>query len=159
MHVGLGQIQYAFDPKRTLVLGGVKIPGAWGLRGPGDADAVLQAVLEALLGAAALGDAEDHFPVEDPRWAGAPSAVLLVEALTLLSGAGLAPAHVDVTLQAERPSLREHRAAMRERLTSLLRLDAARVSVKAPQAGGLGAPGRAEGIAALAVVSLREVDA
>jgi len=155
MRIGIGHALHAFDPKRVLMLGGVKIPGAWGLRGPGDADAVLFAVIDALLGAAALGDREDHF-ADAP--AETPSAVLVAGTLDLLSGAGLEPAHVDVSMVAERPPLRAQRAPIRERLASLLRLAPAQVSVKAAT-GGLGALGRAEGIAALAVASLRETSA
>jgi 2-C-methyl-D-erythritol 2,4-cyclodiphosphate synthase len=156
MRVGLGMVQYPLDPSRVLMLGGIKIQGSWGLRGPADGDAALHAVIEALLGAAALGDREDHFPQDDASTIGAPSAIQVAETLALLGEAGLRPAHVDVTLVAERTALREERGAMRERLASLLRLEPGQVSVNASAAGGLGALGRAEGIAAFAVASLEE---
>lgn len=159
MRVGIGYDIHAFDPGRPLVLGGVKIEGAWGLRGHSDADAVLHALADALLGAAALGDLGDHFPDDDPQWAGVPSAVLLAEVLTKVRARGLEPQNADVTVVAERPRLGPHRGAMRERMASLLGLAPERVSVKATTHEGLGALGRAEGIAALAVVALREVEA
>lgn len=110
------------------------------------------AVIDALLGAAGLGDREDHFAALPSE---TPSAVLVAGTLELLAGAGLVPAHVDVSVIAERPPLRAQRAPIRERLASLLHLAPEQVSVKAA-AGGLGALGRAEGIAALAVASLEE---
>lgn len=159
MRVGIGYDIHPFDPGRPLVLGGVKMQGAWGLRGHSDADAVLHALTDALLGAAALGDMGDHFPDDDPRWAGAPSAVMLAEVLTKVRAKGLEPGNVDVTVVAERPRLAPHRTAMRERMANLLGLPVEAVSVKATTHEGLGALGRAEGIAALAIVSLREVEA
>ena len=157
MRVGIGYDIHPFDPGRTLVLGGVKLEGAWGLRGHSDADAVLHALTDALLGAAALGDMGDHFPDDDPQWADAPSAVMLAEVLTKVRAKGLAPENADVTVVAERPRLAPHRQSMRERMASLLGLPVDRVSVKATTHEGLGALGRAEGIAALAVVALREI--
>ncbi len=156
MRVGIGYDIHAFDPTRVLVLGGVKVPGAWGLRGHSDADVLLHAVADALLGAAALGDLGDHFPDSDPQWADVPSAALLAEVLTKIEAKGLKPAHVDATVVAERPKIAPHRAAIRERLAALTGLDESHVSVKATTNEGLGAVGRAEGIAAMAVVSLVE---
>ncbi len=158
MRIGLGHVTYAFDPKRVLMLGGIKITGAWGLRGDGDGDALLHAVTDALLGAAGLGDRWDHFPPDDPHVGAGPSALQVAASLERLAEAGFEVVNLDVTLVAERPPLRELRPPMQERLASLLRLDASQVSVKAVP-GGVGAPGRAEGIAALAAVSLREVSA
>jgi len=156
MRVGLGQVLYAFEPGRPLVLGGLKIQGAWGLRGPGDGDGLLHAVTDALLGAAGLGDREERFPTgAQPE----PSALQVVATLDLLEAAGLAPAHVDVTLTAERAPLRAQRPALRERLASLLRLEPTHVSVKTSVPSGIGALGRAEGILSVALVSLRETSA
>jgi 2-C-methyl-D-erythritol 2,4-cyclodiphosphate synthase len=156
VRVGIGYDIHPFDPARTLVLGGVRIEGAWGLRGHSDADVLLHAIGDACLGAAALGDLGDHFPDTDPTWRGAPSAVLLARILEMVRGRGLAPANVDATVVAERPRLAPHRAAIRERLAALLGLPLERVSVKASTNNGLGSLGRAEGIAAMAVVLLEE---
>ncbi len=146
MRVGIGQAHYPADPKHVLMLGGVKIEGAWGLRGPGDGDVVLHAVVDALLGAGALGDREERFPE-----AAGPSAVEVAETLALLATSGLSPAHVDVSVRAARPALRDARDAMRDRLVSLLRVSPSQVSVKVPAADASD-----EGVAALAVVSLEE---
>jgi 2-C-methyl-D-erythritol 2,4-cyclodiphosphate synthase len=156
--VGIGYDVHPFEPGRTLVLGGVKIEGSWGLKGHSDADVLLHAVADAMLGAAALGDLGDHFPDDDPQWAGAPSAVLVAEVVAKVRVRGLVPRQVDATVVAERPRLSPHRAAMRERLAALLGLDVGQVSVKASSQNGLGAIGRAEGIAALAVVCLVPAD-
>jgi 2-C-methyl-D-erythritol 2,4-cyclodiphosphate synthase len=156
VRVGIGYDIHPFDPLRPLVLGGVRIDGAWGLRGHSDADALLHAVGDACLGAAALGDLGDHFPDSDPQWRGAPSVVLLARILELVRGRRLAPAQVDATIVAERPRIAPHRDAIRERLASLLSLPLDRVSVKASTNNGLGALGRAEGIAAIAVVLLED---
>ena len=154
MRVGIGYDIHAFDPGRVLVLGGVKIEGAWGLRGHSDADVLLHAITDALLGAAALGDLGDHFPDTDEEWQDVPSAVLLSEARTKVRARGWVPGNVDTTVVAERPQLAPHREAMCRRIAELLGLEVDAVSVKATTHEGLGALGRAEGIAAMAVVSL-----
>jgi 2-C-methyl-D-erythritol 2,4-cyclodiphosphate synthase len=156
VRVGIGYDIHPFDPARTLVIGGVRIDGAWGLRGHSDADVLLHAIGDACLGAAALGDLGEHFPDSDPTWRGAPSAVLLTRILELVRGKGLSPSSVDATVVAERPRLAPHRTAIRERLAELMSLPLERVSVKASTNNGLGALGRAEGIAAMAVVLLEE---
>lgn len=156
MRVGLGYDIHPFDPNRALVLGGVRIDGAWGLRGHSDADALLHAIGDACLGAAALGDLGDHFPDTDATWRGAPSAVLLARILEMVRAKGLSPANVDATVAAERPRLSPHREAMRTRIAELMGLTLDRVSVKATSGNGIGAIGRAEGIAAMAVVLLSE---
>ena len=156
MRVGIGYDTYPFDPKRVLVLGGVKIAGAWGLRGPGDGDVLLGAVADALLGAATLGDRSDHFPAGEAQGDEAPSAVLLAAVLTKLRERGLRPAHLDATLIAERPDLSSHRAGIRARLGTLLDLTPEHLNVKATAAHGLGGATAGEGVAALVVVSLEE---
>jgi 2-C-methyl-D-erythritol 2,4-cyclodiphosphate synthase len=156
VRVGLGYDIHPFDPSRVLVLGGVKIEGAWGLRGHSDADVLLHAIADALLGAVALGDLGDHFPDSDPQWKDVPSAVLLAEVVAKVRAKGLVPAQVDSTVVAERPRLAPHRAEIRARIAALLGIDIARVSVKASTNNGIGSLGRAEGIAALAVVTLEE---
>jgi 2-C-methyl-D-erythritol 2,4-cyclodiphosphate synthase len=153
MRVGIGSCGYGFDPSRVLMLGGVKVPGAWGLRGPSDADALLRAVADALLGAAGLGDIEDHFPARDPEWAHAPSAAVVAACVAKLAARGLAILHVDASVHAQRPDLRDQRAAMRTRLATLLRIEEDAVNVKSPGAGQLGG----EGIDALAVVTVEDV--
>lgn len=152
MRVGIGYDIHAFDPSRPLMLGGVKIEGAWGLRGHSDADALLHAVADALLGALALGDLGDHFPDTDPRWKDVPSAVLLSEVAVKVRARGYRPRNVDVNVIAERPRLAPHRQAMRERLAALLDLPVAQVSIKARTNEGLDAVGQAQGIAVQAVV-------
>jgi 2-C-methyl-D-erythritol 2,4-cyclodiphosphate synthase len=154
VRVGIGYDIHAFDPSRTLVLGGVKIEGAWGLRGHSDADVLLHAVGDALLGAAALGDLGEHFPDDDPTWKDAPSAVLLAEILVKVKARGWVPLNVDVNVIAERPRLAPHKAAIRARLAGLLGLAPEAVSVKARTHEGLDAVGRGEAIAAQAVVLL-----
>lgn len=159
MRVGIGYDVHPFEPGRTLVLGGVKVEGSWGLRGHSDADALLHAIGDALLGAAALGDLGDHFPDSDPQWKDVPSAVLLTEILAKVRARGFEVCHVDATVIAERPRLAPYRSAMVERIASLLGLEPGAVNVKATTHEGLGALGRGEGIAAMAVASLREVGA
>ncbi|MBN2170601.1 MAG: 2-C-methyl-D-erythritol 2,4-cyclodiphosphate synthase [Candidatus Krumholzibacteriota bacterium] len=151
---GIGYDVHRFDAARPLVLGGVVIPDADGLAGHSDADALAHAVMDALLGAAGLGDIGTHFPDTDPAYAGADSMDLLAEVLAKLRGAGLAPAHVDATIIAERPRLAPHVEAIRERLAAALGLPAGSVNVKATTHEGLGALGRGEGLAALAVATL-----
>jgi len=156
VRVGIGYDVHPFDPNRALVLGGVRIDGAWGLRGHSDADVLLHAIGDACLGAAALGDLGDHFPDTDARWRGVPSAVLIARILDLVRSRGLRPVNVDATVLAERPRLAPHRDDLRRRIAELLGLPLDQVSVKASTNNGLGAVGRAEGIAATAVVLLED---
>jgi len=157
VRIGQGIDAHAFAENqagRTLRLGGVDIPGAPGLDGHSDADAVLHAVTDALLGAAGLGDLGALFGSDDPRYAGADSAVFVREALARVDAAGWAVGNLDCTVVAQRPRLAEHLPAMRARLAELLAVEAAAVSVKATSTDGLGFTGRGEGIACLAVVLL-----
>ncbi len=140
---------FAEDPARPLVLGGTVIAGGRGLVGHSDADALAHALADAVLGAAGLGDLGRHFPDDDPRWRGADSIALLVEVVRLAAAAGWRPLNADCTVVAEAPRLAPHQPAMAERLGAAL---GAPVSVKATRTEGLGALGRGEGIAALAVV-------
>jgi 2-C-methyl-D-erythritol 2,4-cyclodiphosphate synthase len=140
---------FAPDGARPLVLGGVVIAGERGLAGHSDADPLAHALADALLGAAGLGDLGRHFPDTDPVWAGADSMALLASVVSLVAAEGLAAANADCTVVAERPRLAEHLPEMARRLSATV---GAPVSVKATRAEGLGALGRAEGIAALAVV-------
>lgn len=154
MRAGIGEDLHRVDPARPLRLGGVTIPDAPGLAGHSDADALLHAIADAVLGAAALGDLGTHFPATDARWAGADSAVFLREALRLARGAGWALANVDATVRAERPRLAPHLPAIRASVARIAGTDPARVNVKAKSGEGLDAVGRGEAVAATAVVLL-----
>ena len=150
IRVGQGFDVHPFsdDPERPLVLGGVPFPGARGLAGHSDADVVAHAVTDALLGAAGLGDIGQHFPDTDPAFAGADSIDLLCRAVADVRAAGWAPQNVDCTVVLEAPKLAPHRADMHARLTDVV---GAPVTVKGKRAEGLGALGRAEGVACFAV--------
>ena len=156
VRTGQGVDVHAFsdDADRVLRLGGVVIPGTPGLAGHSDADVVLHAIVDALLGAAALGDIGEHFGEADPRWADADSATFVRHALGLVRGAGYRLGNVDATVVAARPRLSEHRGAMRGRVAEILGVGTDRVSLKATTTDGLGFTGRGEGIACLAVVLL-----
>jgi len=152
LRVGQGFDVHRFaDDDRPLVLGGVTIPGERGLLGHSDADAVAHAVADALLGAAGLGDIGMHFPDTDLRWKGADSMQLLREVTSLVARDGWRVENVDVNVVCERPKIAPHRADMQENLSAAV---GAPVSVKGRRAEGLGAIGRAEGIACLAVALL-----
>jgi len=155
---GLGFDVHAFGPGTSLWLGGVEIAHQRGLVGHSDADVVLHALTDALLGALGAGDIGDHFPPSDPQWRGATSALFLEHARDLIAAAGGRIRHVDVTIICERPKIGPHRDAMRERVAALLRLSPSRVSIKATTTERLGFTGRGEGIAAqaIATVSLPE---
>jgi 2-C-methyl-D-erythritol 2,4-cyclodiphosphate synthase len=156
VRVGQGFDVHPFSdrPDRPLLLGGVRVTGARGLDGHSDGDAVAHAVADALLGAAGLGDLGRHFPDDDPAGAGADSMALLGSVVATVAGAGWRPVNADCTVVAEAPRLAPHTAAMADRLGQVL---GAPVSVKATRAEGLGAIGRVEGIACLAVVLLEPV--
>ncbi len=153
MRIGLGSDVHRFsdDASRTLVLGGIEVPGHVGLAGHSDADVVTHAVCDAVLGAAGLGDLGRHFPDDDPTTAGVSSLVLLTRCRDLARDAGYRIGNADVTVAAERPRLAGLLEAMSSTLTEVL---GAPVSVKATTTEGLGAIGRGEGIAATAVVLL-----
>ena len=156
MRIGQGIDIHRFsdDPHRPLVLGGVVIEGGRGLGGHSDADAVCHALADAVLGAVNLGDLGRHFPDTDPVWEGADSVGLLTEVVRMAADAGYVVANADCTVIADAPRLAPHTDAMIERLSAVLR---APVSVKATRAEGLGALGRAEGIACMAVVLMEQV--
>ena len=155
MRVGQGIDVHSFseDPHRPLVLGGVVIEGARGLAGHSDADAVCHALADAILGAVGLGDLGRHFPDSDPAWEGANSIALLTEVVRMASAGGFAVANADCTIIADVPRLAPHTDAMVEELGRVIN---APVSVKATRAEGLGALGRAEGIACMAVVLVEQ---
>jgi len=130
MRIGFGYDSHVFDGERPLKLGGVLIPDAPGLRGHSDADALIHAVIDAIYGAAALGDIGAHFPDTDPRWKGADSAELLRTAVADVHAAGFSVVNVDATVICERPKLRPHVESIRVRLAELLDVPVASVSVK-----------------------------
>jgi 2-C-methyl-D-erythritol 2,4-cyclodiphosphate synthase len=150
VRVGQGFDVHAFtdDPARRLVLGGVVFEGERGLAGHSDADVVAHACADALLGAAGLGDIGRHFPDTDPRWAGADSLRLLAEVASMVRTEGWEPGNVDCAVVCERPRLAPRRTEMEERLSGAV---GAPVTLKGNRAEGLGAIGRVEGIACLAV--------
>jgi 2-C-methyl-D-erythritol 4-phosphate cytidylyltransferase/2-C-methyl-D-erythritol 2,4-cyclodiphosphate synthase len=156
--VGSGFDVHAFAPDRQLWLGGVEIPHAKGLAGHSDADVVLHALTDAILGALGAGDIGDHFPPSDPQWRGAPSGLFLEHARGLVEQAGGRIAHADVTIICEAPRIGPHRDAMRTRIAALLRVPAARISIKATTTERLGFTGRGEGIAAQAVATIMTGD-
>lgn len=152
--VGQGFDVHALVPDRKLILGGVTIPYHLGLLGHSDADALLHAITDALLGAAGLGDIGHLFPDSDERWKGADSRVLLRAALAAVRAAGWRVNNVDGTVIAQAPRIAPHVMAMRENIASDLGIAIDRVSVKGKTTERLGFAGRGEGIAAEAVVSL-----
>ncbi|MGE0810312.1 MAG: 2-C-methyl-D-erythritol 2,4-cyclodiphosphate synthase [Immundisolibacter sp.] len=154
MRIGHGYDLHALATGRRLVLGGVEITHDRGPIAHSDGDVLLHALADALLGAAALGDIGQHFPDNDPAYAGADSRVLLRRVVALVRAAGYAVANVDVTVLAQRPKLAPHRDAMRANIAADLGLDIGAVSVKATTTEGLGPVGREEAIAAHAVCLL-----
>ncbi len=157
MRIGHGYDVHAFGPGDHVMLGGVRIPYARGVKAHSDGDVVLHAVCDALLGAAALGDIGRHFPDMDPRWKGADSRMLLRETVKLLAAKKLRPAQVDVSVIAEAPKLASHIAAMCANLSADLGVLADKINVKATTNEGLGHIGRGEGIAAHAVALLADI--
>lgn len=151
VRTGIGIDSHAFAPGRRLVLGGIEIPHDRGLAGHSDADVLTHAVIDAVLGAAGLGDIGQHFPDTDERWKDADSLALLAAVLERIAGSGLRLVHVDTTVMLERPKLAPHREAM---AATLARALGCSVNVKATTGEGMGFVGRQEGVAALAVATL-----
>jgi 2-C-methyl-D-erythritol 2,4-cyclodiphosphate synthase len=152
---GIGYDCHRLAEGRRLVIGGVEIPHERGLDGHSDSDVLAHAVIDALLGAAGLGDIGEHFPDTDERWRDADSIVLLEAVVGMVGATGLEVENVDCTVMMEAPKLAPHRQAIRASLARALGLDAARVNVKATTGESMGFVGRGEGVAALAVASLR----
>ncbi|WP_029355931.1 bifunctional 2-C-methyl-D-erythritol 4-phosphate cytidylyltransferase/2-C-methyl-D-erythritol 2,4-cyclodiphosphate synthase [Bosea sp. 117] len=146
---------HAFGPGDHVTLGGLKIPHEFGLSGHSDADVVLHALTDALLGTIGAGDIGQHFPPSDPQWKGADSELFLAHAIGLVREAGGRIAHLDATVICEAPKIGPHREAMRERIAAIAGLPIGRVSVKATTSERLGFTGRREGIAALAAATVR----
>ncbi len=149
---GIGVDSHRFEPGRPLILGGVDIPHEEGLAGHSDADVLTHAIIDALLGAAGLGDIGEHFPDTDDAYAGADSLALLRDVVALLGNREIL--HVDTTLLMERPKLAPHKPAIRDALAGAMGVPPDRVNVKATTGEKLGFVGREEGVAALAVATL-----
>jgi 2-C-methyl-D-erythritol 2,4-cyclodiphosphate synthase len=154
---GLGYDCHRLVPGRPLVLGGVVVPSEHGLEGHSDADVLTHAIIDAMLGACALGDIGEHFPDTDERYRGADSIELLRAVHSMLSDAGFVVRHVDATVVIERPKLAPVREEIRMRLASALGVGVEHVSVKATRGEGMGFVGRGEGAAALGVVTVERV--
>lgn len=156
MRAGIGYDVHPLTPGRKLILGGVPIPYLLGLAGHSDADVLLHAITDALLGAAALGDIGHHFPPEDPQYKDISSRRLLARAWQMVSESGFRISNIDATVVAQQPRLAPHVPAMVAVICETLGLASGRVSIKATTTEGLGFAGRSEGIAAYAVVTLEE---
>jgi 2-C-methyl-D-erythritol 2,4-cyclodiphosphate synthase len=154
VRTGIGYDVHPLAEGRRLVLGGVEIESDRGLAGHSDADVLTHAVMDALLGAAGVGDIGDHFPDTDERYRDADSLELLGTVVAMLSGRGLRVAHLDATVMLERPKLAPHREEIRARLAERLGVGRTQVNVKATTGEGLGFIGRGEGAAALAIATL-----
>jgi 2-C-methyl-D-erythritol 2,4-cyclodiphosphate synthase len=152
--VGIGYDTHRTSAVRTLVLGGIELPGMPGLQGFSDSDVLAHAVIDAVLGAAALGDIGRHFPDTDPRYENADSVALLREAVARAAGEGWRVVNVDATVICEEPRIAPHAAEMADRLASALGVEAGRVSIKGTTNEGMGFIGRGEGIATIAVAML-----
>ena len=152
IRVGIGEDIHRVDDGRTLVLGGVIIEEGPGLSGHSDADVLLHAITDAVLGAAALGDIGQYFPPSDPRFAHADSADFLRKALELARAAGWELANIDSTVRTEKPRLRPYIEHMRERVAEIASVTVGQVGIKAKTAEGLDAVGRGEALFATAVV-------
>ena len=151
MRIGHGYDVHRLVPGRALILGGVRLDYPLGLDGHSDADVLTHAVMDALLGAAGLGDIGRHFPDNDPAYRGIDSQILLSKVRELLAAKGFRIGNLDVTVIAQAPKLAPHLAAMEQTLAATLEIDPARINIKATTEEHLGFTGRGEGIAAQAV--------
>jgi 2-C-methyl-D-erythritol 2,4-cyclodiphosphate synthase len=154
IRIGQGVDVHPFDESRPLILGGVRISESGGLAGHSDADAVLHAVTDALLGAAGAGDIGHYFPSTDERWRNAESSRFVAEARRIITEMDGEVANIDITIIAERPKLAPHRDSMQAKIAHLLDLPSGRVNVKATTTDHLGFVGRGEGICAMAIVAV-----
>jgi 2-C-methyl-D-erythritol 2,4-cyclodiphosphate synthase len=159
IRTGIGMDSHRLEAGRPLILGGVDIPHEEGLAGHSDADVLAHAIIDALLGAAGLGDIGQHFPDTDPRFADADSMELMRTVVTFLEQNGFAIQHVDTTLVLERPKVGPYRDAIRESLAAALDVPLGSINVKATTGERMGFIGRGEGAAALAVATLEQTPA
>lgn len=151
---GIGYDLHRLEPDRKLIIGGVEIPFDKGLAGHSDADILMHALTDALLGAASLGDIGELFPPTDPQWKDADSEVFLQQARELVVGYGYRIVNVDAVIVLERPKLLPHRAAIRKNLARILAIDADRIGLKAKTSEGVGPCGRGEAAEAHVVATL-----
>ena len=156
MRVGFGYDVHSLVPNRPLILGGVRIPYLYGLQGHSDADVLLHAICDALLGAIAEGDIGRHFPDTDPQYRDIRSTLLLERVLTKVKEKGFHLINVDATIVAQKPKLLDFIPRMVSEIAQILKIDTARINVKATTTEGLGFTGRGEGIAAYAVALVEE---
>jgi 2-C-methyl-D-erythritol 2,4-cyclodiphosphate synthase len=154
IRIGNGYDIHQLVPDRALILGGVNIPHELGLLGHSDADVLTHAIMDAMLGALSLGDIGLYFPPSDPKWAGADSLKLLAQVHHLIQERGWEVGNIDSVVVAERPRLKPHISAMRDRLAQVLQIPGDRIGIKATTNEKLGPVGREEGIAAYAVTLL-----
>ena len=157
MRVGMGYDVHKLTKDRDLILGGVKIPWEKGLLGHSDADVLIHAVMDALLGAAALGDIGKHFPDTDPAYKGISSVKLLSHVMELLKDSGFSVGNVDAVIIAQKPKMAPHIPQMKKNLAEAMGISENRVNINATTEEGLGFTGREEGIASQAVCLLEEV--
>lgn len=157
MRIGFGYDSHRFEVGRRLVLGGVEFPGETGLKGHSDADVLIHAVIDALLGAAALGDIGSHFPDTDKRWEGVDSAELLTAVMREIRSAGYAIGNLDATLICEKPKLRPFVETIRERLASIMNIGKGRISIKGKTNEKMDDIGAGVGIEVHAVVLLEAI--
>ena len=158
MQIGTGYDVHRLVAGRKLMIGGVEIPSEQGLLGHSDADVLLHAICDALLGAACLGDIGRHFPDTAPKYKGISSLVLLEEVHRLLGEAGFRVNNIDATIVAEKPKMGPHVRAMVEKIAAAVKTDRSLVNVKATTTEGLGFTGRGEGMAAYAVCTIKKVE-
>ena len=158
MRVGLGYDVHRLVEGRDLILGGVKIPYEKGLLGHSDADVLLHALTDALLGAAALGDIGRHFPDTDERYRGISSLILLEKAYTLVKERGYSLGNADMVIIMQKPKLKEYIPFMEENIAGALSCEKERISVKATTEEGLGFTGQGEGVSAKAIVVLEKMN-
>ena len=157
MRIGYGYDSHRFEPGRRLVLGGVEFPGETGLKGHSDADVLIHAIIDALLGGAALGDIGSHFPDTDPKWKDVDSTELLAQIVREIRGAGYQIGNIDATVICERPKLRPFLEMIRERLASVMNVGKGRISVKGKTNEKMDDVGAGIGIEVHAVALIEEV--
>lgn len=157
MRIGMGYDVHKLVPNRDLILGGVKIPHETGLLGHSDADVLLHAIMDSLLGASALGDIGKHFPDTIDNFKGISSLELLKEVKTLLSNSGYSIGNIDATIIAQRPKMAPHIQLMRENISKILDIDVDQVNIKATTEEGLGFTGTEEGISSQSICLLHKV--
>ncbi len=156
IRVGQGFDVHAFVADRPLILGGITIPHSMGLAGHSDADVLIHAIIDALLGAACMGDIGEHFPDHDPVYAGADSCELLHHVTQLVGDAGYQLVNMDACVIAQQPRLSAYKPAMRQRLAEVMQVSRDQINIKATTTEKLGFTGRSEGIAAQAVVLIEK---